>query len=178
MVFVWLWLCMTVGILLHELAHHLTFRPSEMALTRFFPLAPVTEANRVQLALAELAGPSLNMTLGLACFAGFAQWGGAWLYPAAANLTLVVVPAVVNLVVDLVNRKPSNDLQKAGALLGLPLVALPALFMSLAGPPLWYLALRLADLWSSFVLLFGSFALAGLVLAALEKLFRVRFRLV
>jgi hypothetical protein len=139
-----------LSIFLHELAHHLLGRPSEV---------------------------------GLVCYAGYHWLGGwGWYFLAAANLGLALFAAVVNVLVDTVNRKPANDLQEASHVLGLPMLVLPALHVGLTAPPLYalwkVLAVTIGSGPSAAVFLFGSYLLAGLILMGVDSVFRVRFRII
>ncbi|HYF75599.1 MAG TPA: hypothetical protein VD973_00550 [Symbiobacteriaceae bacterium] len=183
MTFVWLLLVSMLSIFLHELAHHLLGRPSEVGLAHNYPLVPLTLENRTRSIVGTLAGPTANLVLGLVCYAGYHWLGGwGWYFPAAANLGLTLFAAVVNLLVDTVNRKPANDLQEASHLLGLPMLVLPALHVGLTAPPLYalwkVLAVTIGSGPSAVAFLFGSYLLAGLILMGVDSVFRVRFRII
>lgn len=185
--FLFLWLFTVLGIILHELGHHLFGIPSVVSLARNWPLVPVTEENKYRHILGTLAGPTVNLALGFAglCVHAFSEkrptFKDLGLFCGIANSFLVLSSAVINLVVDLALGTRGNDLQEVSQLVGMNVLIQPAAY---ALPSTWLLAFFWSKLKSiantaraAIVLIAGAWLLGGVSLMLLDRLLRVRFRI-
>lgn len=117
--FLFLSLFTTIGIILHELGYHLIGIPSKVGLSQNYPLVRVTAENRNTEIVGTLAGPTINLLFGyvgllvhkLSRHESSLKFAG--LYCGLANLFLVFVATVVNLIVDLASGTWGNDLQRS-----------------------------------------------------------------
>jgi hypothetical protein len=105
--FLFLWLFTSGGIFLHELGHHIFGIPSELSLSRNWPLVPVTKENKGIETVGTLAGPTINLFLGYVGFLIFfairhrQRLRNIGYFLGLANTFLLVVATAVNFGVDL-----------------------------------------------------------------------------
>ena len=188
--FLFLFLFSAAGIILHELGHHLFGIPSEVSLARNWPLVPVTGENQHRAIIGSLAGPTVNLLLiyfGMLVFiflkglrTGILSYL-AGLF-ALANIFLVVVPAVVNLLLDLTSGNWINDLQVVSRLTGINVFVLPVVFVALSIPAIMFFWCNMKILRentaffiiTSVVAGFG----AGAFLSLLDTIFHIRYTFV
>lgn len=129
-----------LGILLHEIAHHLFGLPSKVSLAHNWPLVEVTEAARNTEIIGTLAGPTTNLLLGYTGLLAYSLLKrksvckSAALMIGVANSFLALSSTVINLIVDLFSSTGANDLQLVSGLLGINMFILPLRFRSVVRP--------------------------------------------
>lgn len=177
-----------IGIVLHELCHHLFGIPSMMSLTRNWPLVPVTEENKSSAIIGSLAGPTINLLLSYLWLLVYALSRREGLLKTTgmlcglANSFLVISTTIVNLVVDLISGTRGNDLQVVSELVGINVLILPLIYSILSVPPLkffWSKRASISEKKTVFILLLlGASFFGGAFLMLLDTVFHIRFKIV
>jgi len=185
--FLLLLLFTSLGIFLHELAHHLFGIPSMVSLSRNWPLVPVTPDNRNVEIVGTLAGPATNLLLGYLGLGAYVAIGDESLksigyHGGLANAFVVFIGAIINLFVDWVSNSYVNDLQEVSKLVGINILVLPAIFIALSVLPLMYFWSKRANITQKKVtwilLLVAAWLIGGISLMLLDTTFHIRFRIV
>lgn len=177
-----------IGIVLHELGHHLFGIPSEVSLARNWLLVPVTVVNKNTAIIGSLAGLAVNLLLGYLGLLAYALsrreafLKTAGMFCSLANSTIVFLAAIVNLTVDLITGNWVNDLQVVSTLLNINVLTLPAIHSLLSLALLKYFWSRRASITEKkitfILLLIGAWFFAGVFLMLLDAVFHIRFKIV
>lgn len=185
--FLLLWLLTSLGIFLHELAHHLLGIPSEVSLSRNWPLVPVTSENRNLAIIGTLAGPTTNLLLGYAGLAAYVyltneSLKSIGLLGGLANSFIVFIGTIINLSIDWASNSYGNDLQEVSKLIGINILILPAVYVAVSALPLiyfWSKRAYVTDKKTTFIfLVIGAWFLGGVSLMLLDVAFHIRFKIV
>lgn len=184
--FLLLCLFISLGIFLHELAHHLFGIPSVVSLSRNWPLVPVTTENRHVEIVGTLAGPTTNLLLGYVGLAACVFFKNKWLrsigfHGGLANSFLVFMATIINLIVDWVSHSYGNDLEEVSKLMDINTLIFPIVYVTLSALPLIYFWSERAYItrkrMTFFLLLLAAWLVGGISLMLLDTVFHIRFKI-